>query len=165
MQNTNAELYIKELALIPHPEGGFYREIYRSPDVFTPEYLNTERSYMTSIYFLLRSGEFSSFHRLRSDELWYYHLGSPVSIYILDEESNLHQHTLGKNLSKGEELQVVFRKGTWFATTPAEENSFSLFGCAVSPGFHFDDFELGNRLTLHEKFPQFHELIEKFTLG
>lgn len=163
MQNNDAELYIKELALIPHPEGGFFREIYRSEEVFSPSGMNSERNFMTSIYFLLRSGDFSSFHRLKSDEIWYYHAGGAVSIFIINEQGNLENHTLGPKISSGEKLQVIFSKGVWFAATPAEEESYSLFGCAVSPGFNFDDFEMGTRGVLLPKYPQHKDLIEKFT--
>ncbi|MCC6550669.1 MAG: cupin domain-containing protein [Ignavibacteriaceae bacterium] len=163
MQNSDAEHYIKELALIQHPEGGFYKEIYRSLEVFTPEDINSERNFMTSIYFLLRAGEFSAFHRLKSDEVWYYHTGASVSIYIIDNEGILKTHILGPEISKGEKLQVIFPKGSWFAAAPLAVKGFSLFGCAVSPGFQFDDFELGTRSILLQKYPQYREIIENFT--
>ncbi|MCK6615560.1 MAG: cupin domain-containing protein [Ignavibacteriaceae bacterium] len=164
MQNSNADLFIKELGLIPHPEGGYFREVYRSAESFIPENTGTERNYMTSIYFLLKSGQFSAFHRLKSDELWYFHEGAAVTIFIISPSGKLEQHILGRNIANGEKLQVIFNKGDWFAATPAVSEGFSLFGCAVAPGFHFDDFELAHRENLIKEFPQHTEIIRKFSL-
>src|SRR4051812_17335950 len=92
----NAEYYIEKLALLPHPEGGYYKSTYAS-NIKTDVNGNT-RSLFTSIYFLLRTGEVSHFHRLNSDELWYYHGGSSLTVHVIDEEGNYQEVKLGMNI-------------------------------------------------------------------
>lgn len=132
--------YIKQLNLLPHPEGGYYKEIYRSEKNIDTE--SGMRSLCTSIYFLLERGQSSALHRIKSDEIWYHHDGGTLHIIELDSEGNEIITPLGKNISKGEKLQHVVKAGRWFGARLPEETDFVLVGCQVSPGFDFADFEM-----------------------
>jgi predicted cupin superfamily sugar epimerase len=161
-----AEYWIQHLDLRPHPEGGFYRETYRSTlevdNRVLPVGYNGNRRLSTSIYYLLRSGEISHLHRLRADEIWYYHYGSSLKIILIDKEGRKHTRFLGARAEKAEHMQVLIPAGTVFAAEVADTGSFSLFGCMVSPGFEFDDFELFSKEDLVQAYPQHAEIIEKY---
>ncbi len=150
---------IQNLELIPHPEGGYYREIYRSKE--TMQIHNKIRNFCTSIYYLLEKNNFSAFHRISSDEIWHFYIGSPVRIHILDEFSKKYQSII---LGSEYNFQYVVSKNLWFCAELVDKTSFSLIGCTVSPGFDFKDFELARKEYLLEKFPDYKELIEKFCI-
>jgi predicted cupin superfamily sugar epimerase len=99
---NDAASIISRLEMLPHPEGGWYREVYRSDDVIQvdalPDRYKTPHSFSTSIYFLLESHNFSAFHRISSDETWHFYLGSPVVIYIISNEGEVAQIIVGNNL-------------------------------------------------------------------
>jgi hypothetical protein len=152
----NAAELIARLELQEHPEGGFYREIYRSP--LRVRAGGEERSAVTCIYYLLPRGAFSAFHRLRHDELWHFLGGAPLRIHCLREGREPWTLELGP----GGELQAVVPAGTWFAAE-AFEGDFALAGCTVAPGFEFADFELAGRERLVAAFPGHGELIRRFT--
>lgn len=157
---------IKRLELEPHPEGGFYRQTYRSKNSVVStrgKYNGEERRCGTSIYYLLESGDFSAFHRLSSDETWYYHKGSPLFINIIKPDGELDTVVLGDDDDLNWSLQVTVPAGCWFSASVMEENSFCLVGCSVSPGFEFKDFELGDRGDLMNQFPQHRDLIKTLT--
>jgi predicted cupin superfamily sugar epimerase len=161
------EQLIHHLHLQPHPEGGFYREVYRSEERIPSSALAAkytgERNVCTSIYFMLTAAAFSAFHRIQQDEIWHFYQGAPIHLHILSPEG---KHTLvkvGHDFEAGEVPQVVVPAQHWFAAAVALENSFSLVGCTVAPGFDFADFELADRATLTKTFPQHHRLIENFT--
>ena len=116
----------------------------------------------TSIYFLLRDGEVSNFHRLKSDEMWYYHSGSPLTIYMISPEGEFITEQLGLNIENGEKPQVLVPKDYIFGSAMNNEG-YALVGCMVSPGFEFRDFELFKRSFLLEKYPQYEEIILKLT--
>lgn len=157
--------YIKKLGLKKHPEGGYYKEVYRSGEIILPEHLpkryKKSRNFSTSIYFLLEGKQFSSFHLLQSDEIWHFYDGSSVLIYIINQDGELSIKKLGRG--KDNDLQLAIEKQNWFAAEVEDKKSFSLFGCTVSPGFEFEDFELGKRDTLVKKFPQYSDLIKRLT--
>ena len=165
--HPKAKKYIDQLNLKPHPEGGFFKEVYRSGEIILPEGLPPRfikgRSVSTSIYFLLDGKQVSNFHKLKSDEIWHFYDGCGVKIYVIDVDSVLKEFKLGKDLENGEKLQAVIANNNWFAAELLNNNSFSLVGCTVSPGFDFEDFEPGEREVLIRLFPQFTDLIEKFT--
>lgn len=143
MRNDNqAADYIIQLQLQPHPEGGFFKEIYRSPKEMPFEGFEGNRNLSTSIYFLLNAGQKSALHRIKSDEIWYFHDGGPLDIIEIDENGKEIITRLGKNISKGEVLQYVVKANRWFGATLPDESSFCLAGCQVTPGFDFRDFEL-----------------------
>lgn len=162
-----AQHYIKKLHLTPHPEGGYFREIYRAegiiPQPSLPMRYNGGRAYSTTIYYLLESKDFSSLHRLKSDEQWFHIDGSALTIHSIDPQGNYTRHHIGKNLDKGESPFAVVPTGCWFGGTVDAQDSFALVGCVVAPGFQFDDFELGKRDELVKRFPQHKSIVEKLT--
>lgn len=160
-----ADFWIEKLQLQPHAEGGYFREIYRSEEVIKKVALasryDEDHSLCTSIYFLLKSEQISAFHRLKSDEIWHFYSGSSITVYILDEQGILQEHTLGRNISKNEQWQLVIPRGCWFAAKVVDNRSYSLIGCTVAPGFDYGDFELAEKANLIRKFPQHQELISQ----
>ena len=161
-----ADYFVENLNMTAHPEGGFYKQIYVSdeniPISERISELTENRKLWTSIYFLLRDGEVSNFHRLKSDEMWYYHSGSPLTIYMINLEGELIIEQLGLNIEKGEKPQVLVPKNYIFGSA-MNNKGYALVGCMVSPGFEFKDFELFERIYLLEKYPQYEELILKLT--
>lgn len=162
--NHSAEYFIKSLNMTAHPEGGYFKESFISPSKLAPNtlHINEERLLWTSIYFLLRTGEVSNFHRLKSDEMWYFHAGESLTIYMISPSGELIEKQLGLNIEKGETPQVLVPKDYIFGSAMNNEG-FSLVGCMVSPGFNFKDFELFERKDLLEKYPNYREVIEKLT--
>lgn len=136
------EKLISKLQLEAHPEGGYYKEIYRNERSFNPEGFDGERSLGTSIYFLLIENQSSALHRIKSDEIWYYHLGGTLEIIEQDDSGTETRTRLGCDLENGDQLQYVVKAGKWFGAQPLKGSGFCLVGCQVSPGFDFKDFEL-----------------------
>ncbi|MBY0121783.1 cupin domain-containing protein [Bacillus sp. S/N-304-OC-R1] len=165
MNQRDAQYYVTNLRMDPHPEGGYYRRTFESRERITDAELtvefNGERKLYTSIYFLLTSNDVSHFHRLKSDELWYYHAGSPLTIHIIHEDGKYEEIKLGLNLDEGEVPQALVRKNSIFGSSVMKEDTFSLVGCMVSPGFEFQDFELFTQVELLAKYPQHEEVIKK----
>ena len=163
--HPKAKQYIKRLQLKKHPEGGYFRENYRSGEMILPTHLpkryKSTRNFSTSIYFLLEGIQFSSFHLLQSDELWHFYDGSALLVYIIDQKGELSVKKLGRDQDC--ELQLTIEKQNWFAAELEDKKSFVLFGCTVSPGFEFEDFELGNRQELIKKFPHHKTSINRLT--
>ncbi len=162
----SAEYWIEKLELKPHPEGGFYKENYRSSEVISTEALparfSGSRTFSTSIYFLLRSEDISSFHRIQSDELWHYHAGASLSIYVLSDDK-VSVHVLGADIERGESLHVVIPANCWFGAKVDEDSSYVLAGCTVAPGFDFADFELAKREDLIRLYPKHEDIIQLLT--
>jgi len=121
------------------------------------------RCFSTSIYFLLTKGEFSAFHKIKSDEIWNYHAGSSLLIYWFDFDNVLKIKRLGPELQLGDALQQVIPAGCWFAARTENPDSFTLAGCTVAPGFDFHDFEIARRETLLTKYADYREIILEFT--
>jgi predicted cupin superfamily sugar epimerase len=134
--------YIKKLNLLPHPEGGYYRETFRSGVTQDFDGFDGQRQLSTSIFFLLEATQVSSLHRIKSDEIWYYHDGGNLEIIELDADGKESVTLLGKDFDNGATLQHVVAAGKWFGARLPEGSSFCLVGCQVSPGFDFRDFEL-----------------------
>ncbi len=162
-----AQHWIDKLNLIAHPEGGYYRETYRAelsiPKEALPSHFTGARLVSTAIYFLLDGGNFSAFHRLRSDELWHFHSGSPIVVHVIEPDGGSSEILLGSNPDAGEVLQAVVKAGCWFASRVRDPKTFALAGCTVAPGFDFADFELGKRAELLRLYPQHRCLIESLT--
>ena len=164
----NADFWIEKLKLAPHPEGGFYRETWRSEGsyFFTgATRFNGPRAYATAIYYLLRSRDRSKLHRIHSDELWFFHAGDPLTVHFFPEEGEPASFSLGFEPGKGQVMQGVAPKESWFGAcceNPWEE-SYALVSCVVVPGFDFRDFDFADRATLQKKFPLHAELIERLT--
>ncbi|WP_159789360.1 cupin domain-containing protein [Sodalinema gerasimenkoae] len=160
--------WIEMLGLVPLPEeGGMYRELYRSDEIIPqsalPDRFGGDRTYCTSIYYLLEHPEFSAFHRIRQEEIWHFYEGSPLTLFILTPQGDLSQQKLGRNFEAGERLQVVIRRGDLFAATVDEPGGYSLVGCTVAPGFEFADFEAPSCQTLLQAYPQHRGVIEGLT--
>ncbi|MEO7988700.1 MAG: cupin domain-containing protein [Chryseolinea sp.] len=157
----NSNTLIQTLQLQPHPEGGFYKETYRSNQSVT----NNEgqsRNVSTAIYYLLENEDKSHFHRIKSDELWYFHQGQALEIVSI-QNNNLVTILLGNDLSKGEVPQAMIPANTWFASKVKNDVGFSLVSCSVAPGFDFADFEMAKRQDLIQLFPHVKDVIVKFT--
>lgn len=162
---TEIKNIAKKLELLPHPEGGFYRETYRSEIVMPQEILGEEfsanRNVSTCIYFMLTSDSFSAFHRIKQDEIWHFYRGSALNLYLI---SPVGEHTvvkIGKEILNEEVPQFVVPAGYWFAAEVCEKDSYSLIGCTVAPGFDFADFELAEKDKLRKLFPNQEDIIKK----
>lgn len=158
-----AQYYIEHLQLQPHLEGGHYKEIYRSKGSIAenclPEDIKGDRSYSTAIYFLLQQGDFSAFHRIKSDECWHFYDGGTLLIHVLNQNGEYSCTRLGKNIHEGEVFQYVVPAGAWFASESA--SFFTLVGCTVAPGFDFDDFQMARKDELIKEFPKLKDLIDR----
>jgi hypothetical protein len=161
----HAQQLVQHYAMLPHPEGGFYKEAYRSEEYVAqkalPERFNGNRSFSTAIYFLLEQGNFSAFHRIKSDECWHFYAGETLLVYVLYPNGKLLITRLGNNLLNGETFQFVVPANCWFASEPAPNSNFSFVGCTVSPGFDFADFELANEDELSKQFPEYSNTIKR----
>ncbi|MTI23599.1 cupin domain-containing protein [Fulvivirga kasyanovii] len=157
--------YIQVLGLQPHVEGGYYKETYKS--AIENEYagFSGKRSVSTGIYFLLRKGEFSAFHRIKSDEMWHFYDGDPLSVYIITNSGQLQVIKLGLDLKSGQHPQAVVPAGCWFGSRVESPGNFALVGCTVAPGFDFQDFEMAERGNLLADFPQHGDIITELTRG
>jgi predicted cupin superfamily sugar epimerase len=164
---TDANYWVNTLQLDKHIEGGFYKEVYRSPITagkeFLPASFNGDTSFCTSIYFLLEHDQFSAFHRIASDEIWHFYAGNTLIIYEMEIGGDVIEHRLGNGRGKGEVFQTVIRAGNWFASRPAKGSDYSLVGCTVSPGFDFADFKLAERSEMILQYPQHAGLITSLT--
>jgi uncharacterized protein len=163
----NAQYWIDSLQLARHPEGGYYRETYRSrtvvPRSALPGAFAGDRSASTAIYFLLRDDDFSAFHRIASDEMWHFYAGSALSVYVIDERGRASVIKLGLDPDRGEAPQAVVPAGCWFGSCLEEAGQFALVGCTVAPGFDFADFEMAERSSLLSAYPQHEGLIRRLT--
>ena len=158
---------IDRLKLEPHPEGGYFKETYRSLGEIdevnlSPDY-EGNRSYSTCIYFLLTSDNFSALHRIKQDEIWHFYDGSPIRLHMISELGIHSEHVIGRDLNNGETPQFIVPGGYWFAAEVINKNGYSLLGCTVSPGFSFNDFELKTRKELVSMFPNQEKIISKLT--
>ncbi len=157
---------IDYLQLKPHPEGGWYRESYRSdeeiPENGLPERYSGKRSFGTAIYFMLEKSDFSAFHRVKSDEIWHYYAGSSVIIHQISSDGKYISVQLGSDIESGQQFQYTVPAGRWFAAE-ISCGAFSLVGCTVAPGFDFTDFEMADREILLKNYPEHSILICRLT--
>lgn len=166
MPSLTALQLIQQLDLVRHPEGGWFKETYRSTEQIAasalPERFGGERCCCTSIYFLLEQGDFSALHRIKSDELWYFHSGCAVLIHLITADGSYQTLLLGPDAAAGEQFQAMVPAGCWFGAELKEEG-FALVGCTVAPGFDFADFELGKREALLLRYPEHAGLVRRLT--
>ncbi len=171
-QNSNASevnQLIETLQLVPHPEGGYYKRIFASsreitfPDDITGR--SKTRYSGTAINYLLESKDFSAWHKITSDEVWFFHRGSAITIHTINPKTKAYNTViLGDPLEvENARFQHAIKAGTWFAATVNESNSYALVSCAVSPGFDFADFTLANREDLIAEFPEHSAIINRLT--
>ncbi|GAA1808496.1 cupin domain-containing protein [Luedemannella flava] len=134
--------FVSALGLQPHPEGGWYRRTWQSPLTATPLGYPAERPFATAIYFVLRPGEVSRWHRVRSAELWLWHAGGPLALTLGDTSPEAsRQVTLGPDLAGGQQPQAVVPGGVWQTAAPLGAEP-TLVTCVVAPGFDFADWTL-----------------------
>jgi predicted cupin superfamily sugar epimerase len=156
---------IHQFKLLPHPEGGWYAETYRSKHLIPKESLpagfSGDRAMSTAIFFLLEQGNYSAFHRIQSDECWHFYAGDPLDIFILEPGGSLKIVLLGNNPEAGHLFQYVVPAKCWFASRPAAGSQFCFVGCTVSPGFDFADFELAESIKLIDEYPAHEALIRE----
>jgi predicted cupin superfamily sugar epimerase len=159
-----AAYWIEKLGLLPHPEGGYFKETYRSKENIDsnhlPDRYQGSRQFGTAIYFMITSGNPSHFHRLKSDELWFFHTGSPLLLHMLLPSGEYQK----VQLDGQEEWQAIIPHGAWFAAEVAGQDSYSLISCTVSPGFDFADFEMAEEAQLQKHYPLHHALLERLCL-
>ena len=151
--------WITELGLNEHPEGGYFRETYRSAETIEMPSLG-KRSLSTGIYFLIERGNFSAFHRIKFDEMWHYYSGDSLVVHMIDPEGKYSNQVIGLDVTKGEMPQFVVPAGVWFASEVTDGGEFSLVGCTVSFGFDFNDFELADSSFI-KQFPQHCDIIKR----
>jgi hypothetical protein len=150
---VTAEELIARLGLVPHPEGGAFRETYRAAGMVG------DRALATAIYFLLRAGERSEWHRVRGDELWLYHGGDPLWLRRVDAAGRYHEELLG--LAAEALPQRLVPGGEWQSAHGAGgARGWSLVGCVVAPGFDFADFEMASVGELSVAYPDLASLLE-----
>lgn len=153
--------------MLAHPEGGYYKETYRSAHrmaVAQPvDGAVAQRNVSTAIYYLLEKGNFSAFHKIQSDEMWHFYAGQALEVLELMATGDLRCTRLGADVLKGEVFQHVVPAHTWFASRVATGGDFSLVGCTVAPGFDFADFCLADARKLLAQFPQHRQIITEFT--
>ncbi|WP_072395747.1 cupin domain-containing protein [Hyphomicrobium sp. CS1GBMeth3] len=130
----DADLIIAELGLKPHPEGGHYRETFRDADPANG------RAHSTAIYFLLREGEVSRWHRVDAVEVWHWYAGAPLILAVAPPEGTKTTLRLGPAVIDGDRPQGIAPKGHWQQAWSL--GAWTLVGCTVAPGFEFDGFEL-----------------------
>ena len=147
--------------MLPHPEGGYYKETYRASEIITVD--RGKRNISTAIFFLLENNDKSHFHRIQSDELWFFHQGEPLEILSI-QNGQLISTILGNNIEAGELPQAVIPANTWFASHVKNESGYVLVSCTVAPGFDFADFELAERAALIREYPHLSQIIEEFTM-
>ncbi|MFO0659184.1 MAG: cupin domain-containing protein [Polyangiaceae bacterium] len=161
--HPDTEALIRELGLAPHPEGGHYRETFRSSQQLN---ITAERvrAASTAIYFLLPVGVFSALHKVSSDEVWHHYDGAPVELHMLTEAGHHEKVILGRDLSSGQRPQHVVPAGVWQAAVPLGGlYPHALCGCTVAPGFDFADFEMPSRAELVKRFPAHIAMIQSLT--
>lgn len=156
--HPEAQRLIAALRLQAHPEGGWYRETYRSAERVTTS-RGSVRSATTSIYFLLTAEIFSAFHRLSSDETWHFYRGDPVTIEVIDASGTYEARVVGE----GDALQTTIAAGAHFAAHVDTQGGFALVGCDVAPGFEFAEFQLTTRSMLTAAYPHLAPLIARYT--
>ena len=164
-EKRTADEYIAALQLVEHVEGGYLRELYKNQRKagapMLPDAYAGERPLASTIYYLLRSGGVSQFHQLLSDEIWFYHDGSPLVLHMISPEGTLTSVRLGLDVKRGEQPQVLVPAQTIFGAEVAEKGSFGLVSCMVSPGFDYRDFRLCSYEELMRQYPDYSGVIER----
>lgn len=158
-----AQDIINHLDLKAHPEGGYYKETYRSKGAIQlPDYKG-ERNFATGIYYLVVANVISAFHKIKQDEMWHYYAGSSLELHIISDDGIYKKVLIGNQFDKGEVPQYVVSGGDYFAARVVTDGDFSLVGCTVAPGFNFIDFVMPSREELIGLFPQHQGIISQLT--
>lgn len=154
-----ASYWVNHLELQPHPEGGHYKEVFRSRQQVIRQSSGQVKQACTSIYYLLEGTDYSGFHRLLSDEIWYFHKGVPLLLHIIDKEG-IHTTQELSDTDTGN-LSLVIESGLWFAAEIPSAKGFMLASCAVAPGFDFNEFEMAKKDELTTLYPQHKEILDR----
>lgn len=159
--------WIDHLDLDAHPEGGYYRETYRTaesiPEDALPGRFDGARNVAALIYFLLPADSFSALHRIRQDEAWHFYAGDPLTLHQILPDGSYRTHMLGRDVAEGQRLHTVVPAESWFGATVNAEEGYTLVGCTTAPAFDFADFELADREALVTAHPQHQQVIEQLT--
>ena len=140
---NKVENLVKIHSLGPHPEGGFFKETYRS-------------EFSTGIFYLLTKGHKSSLHRIKSDEMWHFYDGDSIAIVEITNQGIVKETLLNKN-----NPQYVVPANIWFGAYLPDNSHFAFMGCTVAPAFHFNDFEIANKSSMLEEYPKASAIIQK----
>lgn len=159
MDLKTSAYWINHLDLQPHPEGGFYKEVFRSGIAVSKIGSTNVKQACTSIYYLLEGKDYSGFHRLASDEIWYFHKGASLCIHVISEAGDYYSYELS-DANTGN-LSVVIEAGLWFAAEIPSGEGFTLVSCAVAPGFEFAEFEMAEQDAMIKRYPQHSDLLER----
>lgn len=166
MKPTAAQV-AAELKLQPHPEGGYFKEVYRSDEELASESLparyNEAKRFSTSIYYLITADTFSAMHRLKSDETLHYYSGDTALVFMIHPDGRAEEILMGNNILHAERPQIVVPRQVWFGIKVVETGEYTLTGTTVAPGFEFSDFEMGKRESLIRQYPEHAEKIRLFT--
>jgi predicted cupin superfamily sugar epimerase len=167
MTGATVNELVRRLDLARHPEGGWYRETYRSRETVAgsalPERFGGARPFCTSIFFLLERGDISALHRIKSDEIWHFYAGAPLTVHAFTTQREHMELKLGPDFAAGESFQIVVAAGCWFGAEVSGAGEYSLVGCTVAPGFDFADFQMGNSSELLREYPSCREIIDRLT--
>jgi predicted cupin superfamily sugar epimerase len=168
MSSATVKQLIEKFELLPHPEGGYFKERYRSAETIPasalPEEFSGDRNFSTAIYFLLEAGDFSAFHKIKSDECWHFYAGETLLVHVIHADGSLETIRLGNNFLGGDRFQFVVPANCWFASEPAPGSAFSFVGCTVAPGFDFEDFEMANADDLILLYPEHVSIIKRMCM-
>lgn len=159
MADVSAQYWIDHLSLQPHPEGGFYKEVFRSNQQVNRSGESALLQACTSIYYLLEGEDYSGFHRIKSDEIWYFHKGNPLHIHVINAAGVHEVHELSDKPTGS--LSIIVPAGLWFASEVPGKIGYCLVSCAVAPGFEFSEFEMAERSALLEQYPQYQEVLDR----
>lgn len=169
MQNSNH--IIEQLQLKPHPEGGYFKETYRSIDTVNTQnlsakerYQSGERAFGTAIYYMLCGENISHFHKVASDETWHFYAGTAIKLHIISPSGHYTQVLVGSQIEQGQHFQFTVSAQHWFSAELTDKTQFGLVGCTVYPGFDFADFTLASADELTKICPEQKKLIERMCL-
>lgn len=160
---SEAKAWIRRLKLDPHIEGGHFRRTYTNPHLAAATGASGIRPCSSAIIFLLQSHEKNLLHCLKSDEMWHFYHGSPLTLHLFKPSGEYSALHLGIIQKPGYSPQALIPAGCWFAAAVDKSNSFTLVGCTIAPGFDFEDFQLANRADLLSLFPEQAKIIEQHT--
>ncbi|NJN96988.1 MAG: cupin domain-containing protein [Anaerolineales bacterium] len=164
MLTAQEVINLLQLEPLPH-EGGFFHQTYRSPETIPaaalPARYEQERVLGTAIYFLLTPIDFSAMHRLDTAEIYHFYYGDPLEMLLLHPAGSGELFLLGNNLGEGQRPQKVVERDVWQGTrlAPGGQHGFALIGTTMAPGFEWVGFELGERDTLVQQYPDFGDMI------
>ncbi|MBN1826506.1 MAG: cupin domain-containing protein [Candidatus Eisenbacteria bacterium] len=160
----SASDWVARLGLAPHPEGGCFRETWRAGETIAadalPKRFGGDRSLGSAILFLIGPGERSHLHRLAADEVWHHYEGADLALHLIHPDRRHEEIRIGPG---AERFQATAPAGVWFGALPVDPESYSLTGCTLAPGFHFEDFEMAGRAPLLAEYPEHAAVIEKLT--